>query len=171
VKTYSVELYKVTYTIDFYVLILFFSVSLDIISTLLFIIGNSGSEANVILKELIPLYIWFAPVYLFLTNAFFIPFLSTFLRKTFSYTFSIISILLTLNNFSLILFKNAFLVDTIGFKNLLILFFLIGISIFVYFTRKDDLNKKEILFSTFKLCLFVLFISLIHLLFFIISWL
>ena len=170
-KTYKVDLYNLTYTIDLPVLFLFFGVFLDIISTSLFVVLNVGSEANLILKELIPISIFFIPIYLFSTGALFIPFLSNVLRKSFSYTFGLISILFALNNFSLVIFRNAFLVDTFGYNNLLILYFLFGLTIFVYFVIKDNLNKREILFTALKLFLFVLFIGFIHLLFLAITWL
>jgi hypothetical protein len=42
---------------------------------------NAGKEAHPILEELIPISIWFIPIYLFITNAFFIPFLPVFSEK------------------------------------------------------------------------------------------
>jgi len=170
VKTYRFDLYHLVYTIDLPVLFMFFGVFLDIISTSLFVGLNVGTEANFILKELIPISIWFIPIYLFSTNALFVPFLSNVLRKTFCYNLGLVSILFALNNFSLVIFKNAFLVDTIGYNNLLILYFLFGLTIFVYLLKKDKLNKKEIIFTGLKLFLFILFLGFIQFLFLAITW-
>lgn len=169
-KTYRFDLYHLVYTIDLPVLFMFFGVFLDIISTSLFVGLNVGTEANFILKELIPISIWFIPIYLFSTNALFVPFLSNVLRKTFCYNLGLVSILFALNNFSLVIFKNAFLVDTIGYNNLLILYFLFGLTIFVYLLKKDKLNKKEIIFTGLKLFLFILFLGFIQFLFLAITW-
>lgn len=169
-KTHRIDFYKLTYTIDSPVLLLFFAVILDIISTSLFVGLNAGTEANPILRELISITIWFIPIYLFLTNAVFVPFLSDVLRKTFSYTFGVFSILLGLNNFSLLKFNYAFLIDTIGFNIMLILFVLFGLTIFVYFLKKEKMNKKEVMSTCLKLLRFVLFLGLIHSLFIIITW-
>ena len=169
-KTYRFDLYQLVYTIDLPVLFMFFGVFLDIISTSLFVGLNVGTEANFILKELIPISIWFIPIYLFSTNALFVPFLSNVLRKTFCYNLGLVSILFALNNFSLVIFKNAFLVDTIGYNNLLILYFLFGLTIFVYLLKKDKLNKKEIIFTGLKLFLFILFLGFIQFLFLAITW-
>jgi hypothetical protein len=143
VKTHRVNIFKFTYTIDFPVLLLFFAVFLDIISTSLFVGLNVGTEANVILRELISISIWFIPVYLLSTNAVFVPFLSDVLRKTFSYTFGLVSIFLGLNNFSLLMFNYAVLIDTIGFNAMVILFVLFGLTIFVYFVKKEKMKKKR----------------------------
>ena len=97
-KTYRIRIYKLTYTVDFPVLLLFFAVFLDIISTILFVILDAGTEANPILRELIKISIWFIPIYLFSTNALFVPFLADTLRKTLSYTFAVVSTLLGANN-------------------------------------------------------------------------
>lgn len=136
-RSLKIKLYKLTYTIDFLVLFLFFAVFLDIISTSIFVGLNVGTEANFILKDLISISIWFIPVYLFSTNAFFVPFLSDILRKTFSITLGLLSILLGFNNFSLIIFDYAVLVDTIGFNLMLTLCVLFGLTIFVYFIKKE----------------------------------
>jgi hypothetical protein len=143
VKTHRVNIFKFTYTIDFPVLLLFFAVFLDIISTSLFVGLNVGTEANFILKDLISISIWFIPVYLLSTNAVFVPFLSDVLRKTFSYTFGLVSIFLGLNNFSLLMFNYAVLIDTIGFNAMVILFVLFGLTIFVYFVKKEKMKKKR----------------------------
>jgi len=171
VKTYRIEFKKVTYSIDFAVVILFLGVFLDIISTFLFVHYHVGSEVNQVLKDLISISIWFIPVYLAMTNAVFVPFLSTILRKTFSYTFGLISFLLSLNNFSLLIFNNAVLIDTIGFNTLVFLFILFGLTLFAYYVKKQNLNKKETLRMTLNLSLFVLFLGVIHLLFIAITWL
>ena len=139
-------------------------------STSFFVGLNIGTEANIILKKLIPISIWFVPFYLFTTNALFVPFLSNILRKTCSYTFGLVGILFALNNFSLVIFNNAFLVDTLGYNTLLILYLLFGLTIFVYLIQKDDQNVTEIIFTGLKLFLFVLFLVFVHFLFFAITW-
>ena len=169
-RIHRISLFNLTYTIDVPVLFLFFAVLLDVISTSLFVILNAGTEANVILKALISISIWFIPVYLFLTNAFFVPFLSGILRKTFSYTFGLVSLLFGLNNFSLVVFDYAFLVDMVGFELLVILFVLIGLAIFVYFVKKAKLSKKQIISACFRLIRFVFFIGLVQSLFVVITW-
>jgi hypothetical protein len=160
-----------TYTIDFPVLLLFFAVFLDVISTSLFVTLNVGTEANFILKDLIAISIWFIPIYLLSTNALFIPFLSDLLRKTFSYTFGFVSISLALNNFSLLIFNNALLVDTLGFSAMVIVFVLFGLAIFVYLVKKEMLNRKEIVSKCLNLFLFCIFLGLLQSLFIFISWL
>ena len=169
-KTRRFDIYKLTYTIDFPVYFLFFGVFLDILSTFLFVALNAGREAHPILGELISISIWFIPVYLFITNAVFVPFLPDVLRKTFSYPIGLSSIFLALNNFSLVLFENAFLVDTIGYYPLLVLFFLFGLTIFVYLVQKEKLDKKEIISTCLKLFMFLLFLGLIHALFVVVTW-
>ena len=168
-KTHRINIFKFTYTIDFPVLLLFFAVFLDIISTSLFVGLNVGTEANFILKDLISISIWFIPVYLLLTNAVFVPFLSDVLRKTFSYTFGLVSIFLGLNNFSLLMFNYAVLIDTIGFNAMVMLFVLFGLTIFVYFVKKEKMNKKRMLSTCLNLFLFCVFLALIHSLFIVIS--
>jgi hypothetical protein len=130
---------------------------------------NVGTEANVILRELISISIWFIPIYLLSTEAVFVPFLSDILRKTFSYTFGFVSILLALNNFSLVIFNYAFLVNTVGFNTIVILFVLFGLTIFVYFVKKEKMNKKRMLSTCLNLFLFCVFLALIHSLFIVIS--
>ena len=168
-KTRTFHLDKLTYTIDFPVIVLFSAVSLDIISTSLFLGLNAGTEANPILKGLISISIWFIPIYLLTTNAVFVPFLPDVLRKTLSYTFGLVSILLGLNNFSLLTIKYAFLIDTIGFNGSLALFIISGLTIFTYFIKKEKLNKKQAISTCLKLSLFTLFLGLIHSLFFAIT--
>ena len=170
VKTRRFKVYKYTYTIDFPVIFLFFGVFLDIISTMLFVVLKAGTESHIILKELIPISIWFIPIYLFSTNAFFIPFLSDILRKALSYTFGLMGLLLALNNFSLVIFRNAFLVDTIGYNPLLIMHVLFGLTLFVYLMKKEKLNNKEIISTCLKLIQFLIFIGIIHSLFVVITW-
>ena len=170
-RSLRIKLYKLTYTIDFLVLFLFFAVFLDIISTSIFVGLNVGTEANFILKDLISISIWFIPVYLFSTNAFFVPFLSDILRKTLSITLGLLSILLGFNNFSLIIFDYAVLIDTIGFNLLLTLCVLFGLTIFVYLIKKEKMDKKDTLITSVNLFLFCLFLALIHFLFISISWL
>jgi hypothetical protein len=171
VRSFKIKLYRFTYTIDFPVLFLFFAVFLDIISTSLFVGLNVGTEANFILKDLISISFWFIPVYLLSTNAVFVPFLSNVLRKTFSFTFGLLSIFLGLNNFSLVIFDYAVLIDTIGFNIWVLLCVLFGLIIFVYFVKKEKMNKKETLSTSFSLFLFCVFLALIHSLFIVISWL
>ena len=170
-KSLKLTLHKLTYTIDFPVLLLFFSVFLDVISTSLFVTLNIGTEANFILRDLISISIWFIPIYLLSTNALFIPFLSEVLRKTFSYSFGFVSAMLALNNFSLLAFNYAVLVDTIGFNAMLMLSVLFGITIFVYFVKMEKMNKKETLSTCLTLFLFGVFLVLIKSLFIVISWL
>ena len=165
VKTRRFKIGKYTCTVDFPVLFLFFGVFLDIISTSLFVVLKVGTEANFILKELIPISIWFIPIYLLSSNAVFVPFLSKVLRKTLGYTFGFVNGLLGLNNFSLVIFKNAFLVDTIGFYNLIILFVVLGFTIFVYFVNKEKLDKKETIYTCLKLVLYLIFLGLIQFLY------
>jgi len=171
VKIRRFKLQKLTYTLDFPVLLLFFAVFFDILSTLFFVGLNIGAETNPILRELISISIWFIPVYLFITNAFFVPFLSNILRKTFCFTIGLVSVLLGLNNFSLILFNYAFLVDTIGFNNTIILAFIFGLTIFVYFINKQKMNTKEIINASLKLIFFLIIIGLLQSFFVIITWL
>lgn len=123
---------------------------------------NIGREANFILRELISISIWFIPIYLITFNTIFVPFLSKVLRNALSYAFGIVHCLLGVNNFSLILFKNAFLVDPIGFDNLNILFVLMGLTIFIYFIKKEKLNRKDTINSCLKLFLYLLFLVLIQ---------
>ena len=170
-KTYRFVVSRYTYTIDFPIILLFFCVFLDILSTLLFVGLHIGTEKNFILNRLLSLSIWFIPLYLFSTNALFVPFLSELLRKTFSYTFCLISLLLAFNNFSLVLFNNAFLVDTLGFNTLVILIILLGIALFVYLVGTAKLNSKQTLFKVLHLALFILFTGFLHFLFLAITWL
>ncbi len=153
------------YTVDFAVLFLFCCNFLDIISTFLFVILNVGTESNFILKELISLSIWFIPIYLFTSIAVFVPFLSTVLRKTFSYTFGIVNVLLGLNNLSLFIFNYAFVIDSLGFDTMVILFVLVGLTIFLYFVKKQNMNRAKALSTLLKMFLFVLFLGLIQTLF------
>ena len=169
-KTYRIRIYKLTYTVDFAVLLLFFAVFLDIISTSLFVAFNVGTEANPILRELIKISIWFIPIYLFSTNALFVPFLADTLRKTLSYTFALASTLLGANNLSLIFFNNAFLIDTIGFNTTIALFILFGSAMFVYLVKKKKMNKKQTITTFSKLLLFLLFLGLINTLSLAITW-
>ena len=162
---------KFTYTIDFPVLFLFVGVFLDIVSTFLFVALNIGRESHPILGGLISISIWFIPFYLFITNAFFVPFLPDILRKTLSYTIGLSGFLFGMNNFSLVLFSNAFLVDTIGYNPMIILFFLFGLILFVYLVKIKKLNNKEILNLFLKLLFYIVFLGLIHSLFVVITWL
>ncbi len=164
-KIYRFKFFNFTYTVDFSVLFLFCCNFLDIISTCLFVGLNVGTESNVILKELILISIWFIPVYFFSSVTVFVPFLSEVLRKTFAYTFGIVSLFLGLNNFSLLIVNYAFLIDSVGFNNLVILFVLVGLTIFVGFIKKQKLNRAEALSKFLKLFLFVLFLGLIQALF------
>ena len=168
-KPIKINFFKLTYTIDLPVLLLFIAVSLDIISTTLFVVLGAGFEVNLILGKLIDISIWFIPIYLFATDALFIPFLSGILRKSFSYALAFLSIAFAINNFSLILFDFALVIDTIGYNASVIITVLIGLSIFAYLIIKERLNKREILFTCLKLVLFSIFIGLVHLGFFGIS--
>ena len=170
-KPLRINFSKLTYTIDLPVLLLFITVSLDIISTTLFVSLDIGVEKNPILGKLIDISIWFIPVYLLATEAIFIPFLSNILRKTFSYTFAFLSIVLAVNNFSLILFDSAFLINTIGLNAIVILIILFGFAIFAYFLIKGKLNKKETLLTCLKFVLFILFVGLTQFVFLAITWL
>lgn len=167
-KSHKINLKNFTVTIDFPVLMLFFAVFLDTISTLIFVGLTIGTETNPILKNLISISIWFIPIYLFLTNAVFVPFLSKIPRKTLSYTFALVSITLSVNNFSLVLLNQAILIDTIGFTNMAILFGLFGLSLFGYFFKNEKDRKKK-----FSICIelfgFLGFIGLIQFLFLIIG--
>ncbi len=156
------RLNKYTYTIDFPVLFLFLGVSLDIISTFLFVALNAGIESHPILKELISISIWFIPLYLFITNAFFIPFLPIVLRKTLSYTIGTSSVLFAMNNFSLILFRKAFLIDTVGYTSTIIIFVLFGLTLFFYYMKKKRMNKKEITSTLSTLLFYLIFLGLIQ---------
>ncbi len=170
-KSHRFNLHKITYVIDFPVLLLFIAVFVDTLSTMFFVMLKIGTETNPILGELISISIWFIPIYLFLTNAIFVPFLLSILRRTFSYTIGLISILLGLNNFSLVIFDYAFLVDTIGFNNIIILIGLFGLTIFAYFIKKEKMNIKEIINTSLKLLLFLLILGLIQCFFVLIGWL
>lgn len=170
-KPVRINIYKLTYTIDLPVILLFVAVSLDIISTTLFVGLDAGVEKNPILARLIDISIWFIPVYLLATDALFIPFLSGILRKTFSYAFALISVVLAVNNFSLILSGSAFLIDTVGFNGIVIFLILFGLVTFAYFLKQANLDRKEVLFSCLKFILFILFVLFVHSLFFAITWL
>ena len=165
-KSLRINFSKFTYTIDLPVLILFVAVSLDIISTTLFVVLGAGFEVNPILSGLIDISIWFIPIYLFATDALFVPFLSSILRKSFSYALAFLSIALAANNFSLILFDFAIVIDTIGYNTILIVTVLFGFTLFAYYIVKEKLNRKEILSTCLKLVLFSMFIGLVHLGFF-----
>ena len=165
------RLNKFDYTIDFPILFLFFGVSLDTVSTYLFIALNAGIEAHPILKELISISVWFIPFYLYITNAIFIPFLPDVLRKTLSYTVGLLSVLFALNNFSLILFKNAFIVDTIGYTLIIIIFIILGFFFLFYFIKKNKLKTQDIMQVFLKLFLYIILIGLINLIFLAIIWL
>jgi len=166
VKTRRFRLFKLTYIVDFPVVFLFIGVFLDIVSTSLFVVLDAGREANVVLGNLISISVWFIPVYLLSSNAIFVPFLSEVLRKSLSYTFGVVHGLLALNNFSLVLYNNAFVVDTFGYNTVLVLHFLFGLSMFVYFVREEKLNQKEIKSTVFKLVLYLLFLGLIQAIYF-----
>ena len=168
-KPARIKFSKLTYTIDIPVILLFIAVSLDVISTMLFISLTNGVEKNPILSNLIDISIWFIPVYLLTTDAVFIPFLSGVLRKSFSYTFALTSIILAVNNTSLILFDNAFIIDTIGFNAIVILVVLFSLAFFAFLLARERPNKKETLLTCLKFAEFILFIGLIHLVFFIIT--
>jgi len=163
------KLNKFTYTIDFPVLFLFMGVSLDIVSTFLFVVLNAGREAHPILGELISVSIWFIPVYLFTTNAFFVPFLSDVLRKTLSYSIGLSGVLFSLNNFSLVLFSNAFLVDNIGYAPMILIFVLFGFILFFYYVKIEKFNKADIKNAFLQLFFYVIFIGLVNVLFFVIT--
>jgi len=163
------EVHKLSYTIDFPVLFLFGGVSLDIVSTLLFVALNAGREAHPILGELISVSIWFIPVYLFTTNAFFVPFLSGVLRRTLSYAIGLSGVLFSMNNFSLVLFRNAFLVDNIGYTPLIIIFVLLGFIIFFYYIKVEKLNPRDIVNNFLQLFFYVIFIGIVNVLFFLIA--
>ena len=166
-KTRRFQLFKWKYTIDFPVVFLFIGVFLDIVSTSLFVVLDAGREANVVLGNLIPISIWFIPVYLISSNAIFVPFLSDVLRKSLSYTFGVVHGLLALNNFSLVLYNNAFVVDTLGFNTVLVLHFLFGISMFVHFVREENLDRQEIQSTVLKLAQYLLFLVLIQAVYFV----
>lgn len=161
-KTRRFQLHRFTYTIDRPVLFLFIGVFLDIVSTALFVVLDAGREANVVLGNLISISIWFIPVYLLTSNTIFVPFLSDVLRKSLSYTFGVVHGLLALNNFSLVLYNNAFVVDTLGYNTVLVLHFLFGLMMFVYFVREENLKRKEIGSTVLKLVLYLLFLGLIQ---------
>ncbi len=150
------------YTIDLPVLFLFIGASLDVVSTTLFVALNAGTEANFILRELIHVSILFIPVYLYSSNPIYVPFLPRVLRKTLGYTFGVVHSLLALNNFSLVLFGNAFLVDTIGFTTLNVLFFVFGLALFAYYVRAEKLGRKETGSTSVKLFFYLLFLVLIQ---------
>jgi len=169
-KTYKVTFYKLMYTIDIPVLLMFLATFLDIVSTWLFVGLEVGTEANPILSRLISISTWFIPIYLLFTYAAFVPFLSDVLRKTFGYTIGLVGTLLGLNNFSLVLFGYAFIIDTVGFNILLALFLVFGLSTFTYFVRKGKLGRKELISICVKLALFVLLLCSVQALFAAIAW-
>ena len=164
-KPFKLTIFGFTYTIDLAVIVLFAAVSIDIISTFLFVNLNAGVEQNHILATLIDISIWFIPVYLLATDAIFIPFLSSIIRRAFSYAFALISIVLAVNNFSLVILDSAFLIDTIGFNGIVIFLVLSGFGIFAYFLTKEKLDRKEIQHQILKFFLFILFIIMVHLVF------
>ena len=163
------KFHNYTYTIDFPVLFLFLGVSLDIVSTFLFVALNAGREAHPILGQLISVSIWFIPVYLFTTNALFVPFLSDVLRKTLSYSIGLSGVLFSLNNFSLVLFRNAFIVDTIGYAPMIIVFILFGFLLLFYYIKQERLGNSEIINLFLELFYYVMFIGLVNGLFFVIT--
>lgn len=169
-ETFEIKFYKFTYSIDFSVVLLFIGTILDILSTSLFVWLNIGTEANPILRDLISISTWFIPIYLLSTYAAFVPFLSKILRKTFSYTFALVGTLLSLNNFSLVLFKNAFLVDALGFNTLVVLFIAFALGTFSYFIRKEELSKKDVVSISRRLVFFALFLGLVQAIFAVIIW-
>jgi hypothetical protein len=156
---------KFTYTIDFPVLFLFVGVSLDVVSTFLFVVLDVGREMHPILGELITISVWFIPCYLFITNAFFVPFLSDIPRNTLSYTMGLSGFLFSSNNFSLVLFDSAFIVDKIGYTQVIIIFALFGFILFFYFIKMDQIGSKDIVNNLLELFNYVIFIGLINLLF------
>lgn len=168
-KVYRIN--KLTYTIDSPMLFLFIGVTLDIISTFLFVALNAGREMHPVLGKLISISIWFIPFYLFITNAFFVPFLPRVLRMTLGYTIGLSSILFAVNNFSLVLFRNAFLVDFIGYVPIIVIFFIAGFILFFYFIKLENHDKQDITNIFFKLFIYITFIGLINLIFLSITWL
>ena len=168
-KVYKIN--KFTYTVDFPVIFLFFGVSLDVISTFIFVTLDAGREMHPILGKLISTSIWFIPIYLFITNALFIPFLSRILRKTLSYTIGLSGFLFSLNNFSLVIFRNAFLVDKIGYTPIIITFLLLGFILFLYNLKLNKLTSESIKETLFELFYFIIVISLLNSLFLTITFL
>lgn len=164
-KIIQIKVFKLTYTIDLPVLLLFITVSLDVISTMLFVSLTTGVEKNPILSKLIDASIWFIPIYLFMTDALFIPFLSKILRRTFCYSLSLVSIVLAVNNFSLIIFDSAFLIDFFGFNTIVAAAVLFGFAVFAFFLKRERLNNREVILMGLKLVAFILFLGSIHLMF------
>lgn len=169
-KTRKIQFSHLSYTIDTSIVILFIAVTLDVISTTFFIALDVGYEANDILRDLIRISMWFIPLYLYITDGFFIPFISDeLLRKTLSYTFSLLSLVLAINNFSLILFSSAFLIDWLGFYGSVILFVVFGVSLFIFLLIKEKRDTKETLITCLKLLLYLVFFGLLNLLFMVIG--
>ena len=164
-KPVTIKLARLTYTIDLPVILLFIAVGLDSISTTMFLSLDAGVEANATLNQLIGISIWLVPVYLFMLEAVFVPFLSRLLRHTFSYTFATLSVALAVNNFSLILFGNAFIIDNIGFNGFLISVVAFGLALFGFLLFRAGLSKRDILYTGLKFLLYLLFIGAIHLAF------
>lgn len=164
------KIHRFTYTVDFPVLVLFVGVFLDIVSTMLFVALGAGREANVILGELIKVSIWFIQVYLLTSNPIYVPFLPEMLRKTIGYTFGLVHTSLALNNFSLVLFQNAFLVDTIGFNNLNLLFVVFGFSLFGFLLWKEKMSRKVSVSMLMKLVTYLVFLVSIQALYWFIPW-
>lgn len=162
-KPIIISISRLTYTIDFPVILLFIAVSLDVISTTLFLSLGVGAEANATLRKLTKISIWFVPVYLLAIEAIFVPFLSHILRRTFCYTFALLSIVLAVNNFSLIIFDSAFIVNWLGFDGVIAVFTVFGLTLFAYLLSRAKLPKNETLMTCLKFVLFLLFLGLVHL--------
>lgn len=162
-KPIIIKLFKLTYTIDLAVVLLFIAVSLDIISTIIFLGLDAGKETNATLGKLIDISIWFVPIYLLTIEVIFVPFLSRLLRHTFCYTFAFLSMVLAVNNFSLIIFGSAVIINLMGFMGVVMMATLFGLTLFGYLLAKEKLPKNKALLVCLQFVLFLLFLGLIHL--------
>jgi FtsH-binding integral membrane protein len=91
---------------------------------------------------------------------FFIPFLPSVLRKSLSYTLGLSSFLFALNNFSLIFFRNAFLVDKIGYTPTIFVFILCFFILLVYYIWKEKRKKQEIYSTIGMLLIYLILVGL-----------
>ena len=140
---------KLKPTFDFAVIFMIFGVLLDVITTILFVVLDLGFEKNELLARLIDVSIVFVPIYL-LIHILIAPFFGVILRKSFAYYFGIRGLLYGLNNLSLIFWNNAFIMDNLGILLSEIIFALIGLSLFAYFSYKHYFGKRELVISAFK---------------------
>lgn len=156
------------YKIDFLVIFMLLGVLMDVISTFITIKFNFGVETNPILNKLIGISLLSIPIYL-MARVPFIPLLSEVLRKSFSFYFGVGGFLIGINNLSLILYDNPFIMSKMGIWEYEISMTIIGLIGFIYFVYKNNLKKNQIISSVFKGFLFILFLLAIEGIFYLVS--